>query len=101
MIKIAIIEDDKGLNNGIALALKNENYQFAQFFSLTEALNAQLYSDTDLIILDINLPDGNGFDYISFIRIHTHSRVAVDAAVITHGVAQSETVQQGGYYPRF
>ena len=68
MIKIAIIEDDKGLNNGIALALKNENYQFAQFFSLTEALNAQLYSDTDLIILDINLPDGNGFDYLQELR---------------------------------
>ena len=77
MIKIAIIEDDKGLNNGIALALKNENYQFAQFFSLTEALNAQLYSDTDLIILDINLPDGNGFDYLQELRKHSDVPVII------------------------
>ena len=77
MIKIAIIEDDKGLNNGIALALKNENYQFAQFFSLTEALNAQLYSDMDLIILDINLPDGNGFDYLQELRKHSDVPVII------------------------
>ncbi|MGN0350567.1 MAG: response regulator [Roseburia sp.] len=68
MTNIAIIEDDKGLNNGIALALKNEEYHFAQYYSLEEAKKDKLDRGTDLIILDINLPDGNGFDYLRELR---------------------------------
>lgn len=66
--KIAIIEDDKGLNQGIALALKNENYQFDQYYSLTEAKSMGISPEVDLIILDINLPDGNGFEYLKELR---------------------------------
>ena len=68
MMNIAIIEDDNGLNNGIALALKNETYHFLQYASLEEAKKAKLDRDADLIILDINLPDGNGFDYLRELR---------------------------------
>lgn len=68
MKKIAIIEDDKGLNQGIVLALKNENYQFEQYYSLTEAAKIETEGGVDLIILDINLPDGNGFEYLKQLR---------------------------------
>lgn len=68
MKKIAIIEDDKGLNQGIVLALKNENYQFEQYYSLTEAAKIETDGGVDLIILDINLPDGNGFEYLKQLR---------------------------------
>ena len=50
MKKIAIIEDDKGLNQGIALALKNETYQFHQYYSLSEVKNDGMVSKMDLII---------------------------------------------------
>ena len=36
MKHITIIEDDKALNDGIALALKNAEYSFTQNFSLAE-----------------------------------------------------------------
>ncbi len=68
MKRIAIIEDDKGLNNGIVLALKNENYHFDQYYSLAEAKTIEYDSELDLIILDINLPDGNGFEYLKEVR---------------------------------
>lgn len=68
MKKIAIIEDDKGLNNGIVLALKNENYHFDQYYSLEEAKQIEENPSADVIILDINLPDGNGFDYLKELR---------------------------------
>lgn len=71
MKKIAIIEDDKGLNNGIVLALKNEEYEFIQFHSFAEARKGMKGCEVDLIILDINLPDGNGFDYLQEIRKHS------------------------------
>ena len=65
MTNIAIIEDDKGLNNGIALALKQENYQFHQYSTLKEAKNLE---NMDLVILDLNLPDGNGLDFLKELR---------------------------------
>lgn len=37
MTRIAVIEDDAGLNTGIVLALKNETFQFEQYASLSEA----------------------------------------------------------------
>lgn len=63
-----IIEDDIALSNGIVLALKNVSYIFTQAYTLDEAnikMSEQMF---DLLILDINLPDGNGLTILSDIR---------------------------------
>lgn len=65
MKHITIIEDDIGLNNGIALALKQEDITFFQLYRLGDF---QPSEPSDLIILDINLPDGNGFDFLRKLR---------------------------------
>lgn len=65
MPRITIIEDDRGLNDGIVLALKQDSFTFSQYYSLKEAKDV---SGSDLIILDINLPDGSGFDYLEKLR---------------------------------
>ena len=64
MKKIAIIEDDPGLNAGIVLALKSQQFQFSQYYSLEEAKEVLKPPFPDLILLDINLPDGNGLDFL-------------------------------------
>lgn len=66
--RIAVIEDDRSLNNGIVLALKHEGYQFAQYGTLEEARAGRVESACDLLVLDINLPDGDGFAYLQEIR---------------------------------
>ncbi len=63
-----MIEDDKSLNDGIVLALKREGYQFAQYDSLAGARAGRAESACDLLVLDINLPDGDGFAYLQEIR---------------------------------
>lgn len=65
MPHIAIIEDDKGLNDGIVLALKHDSFTFSQYYTLKEATDI---STADLIVLDINLPDGNGFGFLEQFR---------------------------------
>lgn len=72
MTNIAIIEDDQGLNNGIAMALKQEKIRFYQYGTLAEAGNVE---EMDLVILDINLPDGNGFEFLK--KLRTRSDVPV------------------------
>lgn len=61
---IYIIEDDMSINQGIELTLGTE-YEYKHFYALKEIENIE---SADLIILDINLPDGNGFDYLKKIR---------------------------------
>lgn len=64
-MKILIVEDDKALNNGIALSFNND--ETVQTYSIIEAEN-RFNNEIDLIILDINLPDGNGIDFCRKIR---------------------------------
>lgn len=90
MKRIAIIEHDKDLNNGIVLAMKNEKWKFRQYYSLEEAKKDAAISNMDLIILDINLPDGNGFDYLKELRKYS------DVSVILLSVNDMETEEVMG-----
>lgn len=67
MRKILIVEDDRKLNDGIKLALRSE-FQCLQAFSLQEASALYKEQDIDLILLDVNLPDGSGIDFMTEIR---------------------------------
>lgn len=68
MKNVLIVEDDKKLNDGIMLALRSSEYQMFQSRSLEQARLALSMVNMDLIILDINLPDGNGLLFLSDIR---------------------------------
>ena len=66
--KLLIVEDDKKLNDGIRLALKNDAYFFYQCRTLQEAREILKKEDITLVLLDVNLPDGNGIDFVREIR---------------------------------
>ena len=66
--KLLIVEDDKKLNDGIRLALKNDSYFFYQCRTLQEARDILNGEDITLVLLDVNLPDGNGIDFVREIR---------------------------------
>lgn len=63
--QIAIIEDDQSINQGIALTLGKEEYDFYQFYNLSDVKNV---NQMDLLILDVNLPDGNGLEFLTEFR---------------------------------
>ena len=66
--KLLIVEDDKKLNDGIRLALKNDSYFVYQCRTLQEARDILNGEDITLVLLDVNLPDGNGIDFVREIR---------------------------------
>lgn len=67
--KILIVEDDRGLNQGISLALKSPAIDFISAFNLMEGREHWRKQNVDLILLDINLPDGSGYELLKEVRL--------------------------------
>jgi DNA-binding response OmpR family regulator len=65
---ILIVEDDRSLNRGIGLVFRNDDMDIRQAYDLKTAGEIFSVSTLDLIILDINLPDGSGLDFCKTVR---------------------------------
>ena len=78
MKKILIIEDDKNLNKGLSIAL-NKNYEVCSVSTMSEAKT--FIDDTDLILLDMNLPDGDGLEIIKYTRQGSSIPIIVLSAI--------------------
>ncbi|MFQ9985197.1 MAG: response regulator transcription factor [Lachnospiraceae bacterium] len=68
MANILLLEDDHMLSKGIEIALEKDCHHVTAVYGYVEAL--QQYNDQryDLLLLDINLPDGSGLDFCRKIR---------------------------------
>lgn len=65
---ILIVEDDRPLADGLCRALQNANRETADCHTLREADRLLGETGFDLVVLDVNLPDGNGFDFLQKIK---------------------------------
>lgn len=68
MAKILIAEDDRQLNEGIRLALRQEGWEFLQAFTLAESRELLETQMPELVLLDINFPDGSGLTLLREIK---------------------------------
>ncbi len=69
MNRILLVEDDANLTFGIEYTLSSEGYTVLLAGSLDEARKALAEGDVDLILLDVNLPDGSGYELCREIRM--------------------------------
>ena len=68
MKKILLIEDDRDLNAGLSYDLEMEHYKVRAAFTLGEGIRLLAEEPADLILLDGNLPDGDGFDFCRAVK---------------------------------
>ncbi|MBP1045540.1 response regulator transcription factor [Enterococcus sp. BWM-S5] len=68
MKKILLIEDDEHLRRGISFTLEQEGYSIVSHDQVGGALDILKQVQPHLVILDVNLPDGNGLDLCTQIR---------------------------------
>ncbi|MCI2057722.1 MAG: response regulator transcription factor [Oscillibacter sp.] len=64
MKQLLIVEDDRALSRGICMALESPDLHTAACFSLGDAAAELSRRTVDLLILDVNLPDGSGLEFL-------------------------------------
>lgn len=68
MKRILVVEDDRALGDGLCLALKDPEAEIALCRTLSEVRTILETECFDLLVLDVNLPDGNGLDLLRRLR---------------------------------
>ena len=68
MERLLLLEDDLALGEGVRLALQGENRPVTVCRTLAEGREALDAGSFDLLILDVNLPDGSGLDLLRQVR---------------------------------
>ena len=66
--KIVVIDDDESMCELIRLHLKNAGYQVSVAEDAIEGGHAVLRTSPDLIIVDVNMPYMNGYEFVSALK---------------------------------
>lgn len=67
-INILLVEDDPSIQRSIKKGLSEQDYQVAVAGSLESARHISLSQNVDLVLLDLGLPDGSGFNFLQEFR---------------------------------
>src|SRR5665648_483476 len=67
-MQLLLLEDDHILSETLQLFLIKNGYQVDVALSIEEAEELTFHNKYDLYLLDINLPEGNGIDFLSSLR---------------------------------
>ena len=67
-MKILIVEDEKALSDSMVEYLGEEGHHCEAIYNCFDAVDKIGLYQYDCIVVDINLPDGNGLDLIRFIK---------------------------------
>ncbi|KNF08271.1 two component transcriptional regulator, winged helix family [Gottschalkia purinilytica] len=68
MTNILLVEDDESLNRGISFRLTKEGFKIFTAETVNKARELFYNENIDLIIMDVGLPDGSGFELCNEIR---------------------------------
>lgn len=68
MSKIFLLEDDLSLINGLSFTFKKQGFELEVARTIREAEILWAEGKYDLLVLDVSLPDGCGFDFCKKVR---------------------------------
>ena len=68
MSKILLLEDDLSLINGLSFAFRKQGFELTVVRTLKEANELWGEGKYDLLVLDVSLPDGTGYEFCKKVR---------------------------------
>ncbi len=68
MSRILLLEDDLSLVNGLSFAFKKQGFELEVARTVKEADALWTEGSYDLLVLDVSLPDGTGFEFCEKVR---------------------------------
>ena len=92
---VLIIEDDASLSLINRRALEPEGYDVLTAFTLAEARDQLARANPDVILLDVKMPDGSGFDFCLEIRENTGAHI-IFLTSVTETAGELEGLRSGG-----
>lgn len=94
-MKVLIVDDENLLRNSLSRYLENHGFETALAENLKVAREVLVKEEPDIVLLDVNLPDGNGLEFLEwaknlypdilFIIITAHGRIRDAITAIKNG----------------
>ena len=75
MPRVLIVEDDSDIVENLTILLQDEGYYVCQASSMEQAMKTLSTENIDLVLLDITLPDGNGYSVCTAVKRQTNAPV--------------------------
>ncbi|MDT0603940.1 response regulator transcription factor [Thalassotalea castellviae] len=101
MKKVLIIEDDNLVSFSLKVQLENKGFEVAQVFNGSAAIRKVISVNPDIILLDINLPDKNGFEICQELRefyqggiVFLTASDSIEAEVTSFGLGADDYVNK-------
>ena len=85
MCKILLLEDDAGLIDGLVYSLERNGFSLDVVRTVKDAENYLSKNEYDLLLLDVTLPDGTGFEVCEHVR-----KIGSDVPIIFLTAADEE-----------
>ncbi len=96
-VRVMVVDDDRIILESLGEFLRLEGYEVETAVSLTQSLDALERQPVDLLICDVNMPGGNGFELLHVVKRRFPETVVV--MVTAYGTIESavEAIKMGAY----
>ena len=92
MALIYIVEDDANIREVEMIALKNSNYEVREIENIASFFKALEETHPDLILLDVMLPDGSGYDVVRKLRSSARTKL-IPVIMVTAKTSEIDMVK--------
>src|SRR5579859_2541648 len=102
-ISVLLVDDDQDTQTMIHAVMDHYHYHFVVANDAQEAIDYLTHNATDIVLLDIYLPDRNGYDTLKIIRNDTRSQAKIIAITAYYtDETPTEMINRGfdGYLPK-
>jgi CheY-like chemotaxis protein len=93
--RILVVDDEENLNWSIVTSLRKERYLVEGARSAEEAIRLLWTQDFDVIISDIKMPGMDGFDLLSWVRVHRPGLRILMITAFGSITVRTQALQQG------